>query len=425
MADYYRTTYSSGSRREGRSAVGIIADMVVGVITVAVTLLFIVTLFVPHLDPRNWSEITTLGIVAPFVYAAQALLTLYWIMRWRLWVAVPMILVSLFGVFSLSSFYRMEVRRTYAEPKYDRQALKVMTYNVRSFIGDDGKRNIDSMVAMIKNINPDILCFQEFGFKDAIDTMLKSMYGLPKSLNRSNLSPAIYSRYPIVKAERIDTMKAFLWADIAVKDDTLRVFNLHLHSTTIRKTDSNYIENHEYMNDEGSEEQIKSMVARLTENNKLRAAQVDTITQIIAASPYPVIVCGDFNDTPISYTYHKLSRRMRDTYREQGRGYAHSYRGFFDMLRIDYILCSKNFEVLSYDVIDSWGLQTQKTRRGDTIVVRHYGNQQVLIGEGVREYMDKDELKAMESDSIEISNEVGFSDHYPVMARLLYTKQTN
>lgn len=425
MADYYRTTYSSGSRREGRSAVGVIADMVVGVITVAVTLLFVVTLFVPHLDPRNWSEITTLGIVAPFVYAAQALLTLYWIMRWKLWVAVPMILVSLFGVFSLSSFYRMEVRRTYAEPKYDRQALKVMTYNVRSFIGDDGKRNIDSMVAMIKNINPDILCFQEFGFKDAMDTMLKSMYALPKSLNRSNLSPAIYSRYPIVKAERIDTMRAFLWADIAVKDDTLRVFNLHLHSTTIRKADSNYIENHEYMDDEESEEQIKSMVARLTENNKLRAAQVDTITQIIAASPYPVIVCGDFNDTPISYTYRKMSRRMRDTYREQGRGYAHSYRGFFDMLRIDYILCSKNFEVLSYDVVDSWGLQTQKTRRGDTIVVRHYGNQQVLLGEGVREYMDKDELKAMESDSIEISNEVGFSDHYPVMARLLYTKQTN
>ena len=425
MADYYRTTYSSGSRREGRSAVGVIADMVVGVITVAVTLLFIVTLFVPHLDPRNWSEITTLGIVAPFVYAAEAMLTLYWIMRWRLWVAVPMILVSLFGVFSLSSFYRMEVRRTYAEPKYDRQALKVMTYNVRSFIGDDGKRNIDSMVGMIKNINPDILCFQEFGFKDAIDTMLKSMYGLPKSLNRSNLSPAIYSRYPIVKAERIDTMKAFLWADIAVKDDTLRVFNLHLHSTTIRKADSNYIENHEYMDDEESDEQIKSMVARLTENNKLRAAQVDTITQIIAASPYPVIVCGDFNDTPISYTYRKMSRRMRDSYREQGRGYAHSYRGFFDMLRIDYILCSKNFEVLSYDVIDSWGLQTQKTRRGDTIVVRHYGNQQVLLGEGVREYMDKDELKAIESDSVEISNEVDFSDHYPVMARLLYTKPTN
>jgi hypothetical protein len=49
----------------------------------------------------------------------------------------------------------------------------------------------------------------------------------------------------------------------------------------------------------------------------------------------------------------------------------------------------------------------------------------VLLGEGVREYMDKDELKAMESDSVELSNEVDFSDHYPVMARLLYTKPTN
>ena len=349
-------------------------------------------------------------------------MTLYWIMRWRLWVAVPMILVSLFGLFNVSTFYRMELRRTYAEPKYDRQAMKVVTYNVRSFIDDNGKRNIDSMAAMIRSINPDILCFQEFGFKDAMDTLLKNMNGLPKSLNRNNLSPAIYSRYPIINAERIDKQKNYLWADLVVRDDTIRVFNLHLHSTTIRKADKNYIENNEYIDDEESEEQLRSMLTRLTENNKLRASQVDTIKQIINASPYPVIVCADFNDTPVSFTYRKMSRRLRDTYREQGRGYAHSYRGFYDMLRIDYILCSKEFEVLSYEVIDSWGWETQRTRQGDTIVVRRYGNQRQLIGEGVRERLDSATLAAAEGDSVLINNEVTFSDHYPVMARLLYTK---
>ena len=422
MSEFYRTTYSSDARRKHRSVVGIIADVLFFVLTVAVVVLFVLTLFVPRLDPRVWGELTTLGIVAPFVYAAQALMTLYWIMRWRLWVAVPMILVSLFGLFNVSTFYRMELRRTYAEPKYDRQAMKVVTYNVRSFIDDNGKRNIDSMAAMIRSINPDILCFQEFGFKDAMDTLLKNMNGLPKSLNRNNLSPAIYSRYPIINAERIDKQKNYLWADLVVRDDTIRVFNLHLHSTTIRKADKNYIENNEYIDDEESEEQLRSMLTRLTENNKLRASQVDTIKQIINASPYPVIVCADFNDTPVSFTYRKMSRRLRDTYREQGRGYAHSYRGFYDMLRIDYILCSKEFEVLSYEVIDSWGWETQRTRQGDTIVVRRYGNQRQLIGEGVRERLDSATLAAAEGDSVLINNEVTFSDHYPVMARLLYTK---
>ena len=423
MAEYYRTTYSSQSQRSSRSVVGILLDLLMGVVTLAVVVLFVLTLLVPRLDPRNWDTVTTLGIVAPFVYGAQAVMVLYWIIRWRLWVAVPLILVSLFGLFSISSFYRMEVRRTYAEPKYDRKAMKVMTYNVRSFIGDDRERNIDSMAAMIKSINPDILCFQEFGFKEAMDTLLKPMYALPKDLKRSNLSPAIYSRYPIVRAERIDSMKNFVWADIAIKDDTLRVFNLHLHTTAIRKADRKYVENHEYMDDESSEEQFQSILSRLTENNRLRATQVDTIKQIISSSPYPVIVCGDFNDTPVSYTYRKLSRRLRDTYREQGRGYAHTYRGFFDMLRIDYILCSKNFNVLSYEVIDSWGYVTQP-QRGDTIVVRRFGDNKPLVGEGVKEYADEQTLALLEQDTI-INNEVNYSDHYPVMVRLLYNKTTN
>ena len=248
---------------------------------------------------------------------------------------------------------------------------------------------------------------------------------MPKDFNTKELSPYIYSRYPIINANRIDGMKEFAWADVVVRDDTMRVFSLHLHSTTIQKADNDYLENHEYMDDEESDEQIRSMLDRLTENNKLRASQVDTISHIIASSPYPVIVCGDFNDPPVSYTYRNMSRRLRDTYREQGRGYAHTYRGFFDMLKIDYILCSKSFDVLSYEVIDSWGFETQRTRSADTIVVRRYGNKMPLIGEGVRERLDAKTLAKIDNDSVGINHEVNLSDHYPVMVRLLYNKPTN
>lgn len=431
MGDYYKSSYTSsgGRRRNQRSATGLIIDIIVGVITLVVVALFLTTLFVPSLDPRQHGEVSTLGLVAPIIYAMQAALTLYWIVRWRPFIAVVMVFVSLLGVFQLSLFYKLELRRVYSEPnlkpRYDKKALKVMSYNVRSFIDDNRERQLDSIVKIIKAVNPDILCLQEMGFSDIADSLLEPLKPMPHSLSRVNLSPAIYSRYPIIKASRMDTLKNFVWADIVIKkdknnEDTIRVFNNHLHSTAIRRDDSNYIENHEYLEGD-SLGKVHSMVKRLTENNRVRAEQADTLAALVAASPYPVIVCGDFNDTPVSYTYRTVARKLNDPYRKVGRGYSHTYRGFFDMLRIDYIFYSDEFEALSYEVVDSWGLEQSVVGRGenaDTVLVKAYGNRMnVPKEEQLREAM------IIPADSItpkKIDNRIKYSDHYPVFVRLLY-----
>ena len=431
MGDYYKSSYTSsgGRRRNQRSAAGLIIDIFVGVITLVVVALFLTTLFVPSLDPRQHGEVSTLGLVAPIIYAMQAALTLYWIVRWRPFLAVVMVFVSLLGVFQLSLFYKLELRRVYSEPnlkpRYDKKALKVMSYNVRSFIDDNRERQLDSIVKIIKAVNPDILCLQEMGFSDIADSLLEPLKPMPHSLSRVNLSPAIYSRYPIIRASRMDTLKNFVWADIVIKkdknnEDTIRVFNNHLHSTAIRRDDSNYIENHEYLEGD-SLGKVHSMVKRLTENNRVRAEQADTLAALVAASPYPVIVCGDFNDTPVSYTYRTVARKLNDPYRKVGRGYSHTSRGFFDMLRIDYIFYSDEFEALSYEVVDSWGLEQSVVGRGenaDTVLVKAYGNRMnVPKEEQLREAM------IIPADSItpkKIDNRIKYSDHYPVFVRLLY-----
>ena len=433
MAEYYGKSYSSIARNRRRSALGLLLDVMMGVVSLCVVVLFVATLFVPVLDPREWGEVSTLGLIAPFVYSAQAFITLYWIVRWRVGVAIFMVLVSLFGLFQLPLFYKVETRRIYSEPnlrpRYDSRALKIMTYNVRSFIDDEGGRCIDSLVAMLKVVNPDILCLQEMGFNDMADSMLAPLNPMPKSLSRTNLSPAIYSRYPIIRAGRVDSLKNFVWADVVVKqsgrEDTLRVFSTHLHSTAIRRDDSDYIEHHEYLEDD-SLQQMRSMVSRLTENNRLRASQVDTLAQMVAASPYPTIVCGDFNDTPISYTYRTIARKMQDAFTEAGRGYSHTYRGFHDMLRIDYVLCSDEFEPLSYEVIDSWTLeQVARRQRGvrDTVWRRTYGNGQEMPP--FDRIVEADEAYEGDSTSYWIDNKVHYSDHYPVFVRLLYNGKTN
>ena len=404
MAEYYRNDYgSSERRRHRRSALGTVVDGVMAVVTLAVAAVFVLTLLVPVVDPHESGELSIVGLVAPFVYAGQLLLTLYWIIRWRWAAMAPMIVLSVIGLFHLSLFYKVEIRRSYGEQTYERTALKVLTYNVRSFIDDDGARCLDSVVSLVKALNPDIVCFQEMGFADLADSLLRPLNHLPRSLSRAALSPAVYSRYPIVRAHRVDTMKNFVWADLKIGDDTVRIFNNHLHTTAIRRDDNTYIENREFLGDEDMGK-LRSMVTRLSENNKQRAAQADSVARMIAESPYPVIVCGDFNDTPVSYTYRTVSRGLKDAFREAGRGYSHTYRGFFDMLRIDYVLCSDEFEPLSYEVIDSWGLADIK-RGKDTVTVRKFGN-------GME--------PPTNAAGAEIDNGVRYSDHYPVFVRLRY-----
>lgn len=354
MAEYYRDITSYDDRRpKRRSVVGTVIDIIMGVVTVCVAALFVATLLVPVLGPEVTGWLSTVGLIAPFVYAAQLLLTLYWVVRWRVAMMIPMAVLTLFALFHISLFYKVALRRSYGEQEYERTAVKVITYNLRSFIGDDGERYLDSIVANIKKFNPDILCIQECGFNDMADSLLEPLNTLPHTVSRAQLSPMIYSRYPILRAGRVDTMKNFVWADLAMREDTVRVFSVHLHTTAISSDDSRYIERREFLDDVNGDEKLRSIVSRLASNNRNRAVQADTLAAMIASSPYPVIVCGDFNDTPASYTYRTVSDNMKDAFREAGRGYSYTYRGFFDLLRIDYVLCSEEFEPLSYGVVDS------------------------------------------------------------------------
>lgn len=429
MADYYRTTYGSErGRKGGRSVLGSLLDVVMLVVTLGVIVLFMMTLIVPTIHPARSEEFSTLGLVAPFTYAAVLVLMLYWIARWRVLMSVLMIIFTIVGLFSVSSFYNIELRRSYGAPAPERGELKIMTYNIRSFIDDNGENRLDSVAQVIRSINPDIVCFQEMGFSAKADSLMRELklLPMPNSLSRANLSPAIYSRYPIIKAQRIDTMKNFVWADIALRDDTIRVYNNHLHSTEIRKHDVEYFEEHKYLDDETPETEMRSILNRLTENNIVRASQADTLVQMVASSPYPVVVCGDFNDTPVSYTIRTITRDLDDVFRKVGRGFSHTYRGFFNMLRIDYVMCSEEFEPIAYEVIDSWGVEEKVVRRGDsrdTVLVRRYGNKMAVPTEeqalqaGIAVERDSVTGKAMP-----VYNRVEYSDHYPVYVRLKLNK---
>ena len=93
----------------------------------------------------------------------------------------------------------------------------------------------------------------------------------------------------------------------------------------------------------------------MVKNYAQRAVQAEQVAEAVEQSPHPVVVCGDFNDTPVSYVYRTIRRagNLVDSFVEKGRGVEHTFKGLYNLFRIDYILADKEaFEVKSYDSYD-------------------------------------------------------------------------
>ena len=133
--------------------------------------------------------------------------------------------------------------------------------------------------------------------------------------------------------------------------DTVRIYNMHLQSIAFGATDYQYMDDLEKNKQTEDIEHSKSIGKRLKKAFIKRARQADLISESIAASPYPVIVCGDFNDTPASYTYHRIAGNLKDAFVESGNGFGKSYVGKFPSFRIDYILHSKQFKAFDFKTI--------------------------------------------------------------------------
>lgn len=362
MSDvYYNNELERAGAKPRRSLVGRIFDLLLTLLSVAVAAALALTYAVPYFNPATVWFFPVLGLAAPGIYVAAVVLMLYWIIRWRWLRAGTMMALVVVGLFKVSLFWRPELRRTYGEePDYDRNALKVMTYNVRGFYAEDGGSSADSVMRLIETENPDIVCLQEFNarlaerseaFGRLDDRYERALYDDPDDPDSPWSPLVVLSKYRILRSGVILTPASSVWADLLVDGDTVRVFNNHLHSTAINAADNEFITSHRYLSDSARETKIRSIVARLRENSVLRAGEVDSIARVKAATTTPIIVCGDFNDTPMSYVYREMARGLRDAFSESGSGYSHTYRGFFNTLRIDYVLSSEEWEAVSYETL--------------------------------------------------------------------------
>lgn len=349
------------AKRTGFSVMKI-TDAVTVLVTLLVGAALLLSYFAPHVDPNHRVWFAFLGLLAPFLYVANVLLMLYWILRWR-WIACLPIVLALVGLLHVGKYFRPQFKRVYDPVSRVEGSLRVLSYNVGGFWGKQDGRDVSRMAQIAEYIaaeNPDILCMQEYevnhiNTRAYFDSVLeplryKAVYYTLDQGNGSGWGLAVYSRYRIVDKGHVvfpESTNSAMWADVLVKRDTVRVFNCHLQTTQINEQDRDFLRP-ESIADTLRQDKAVGIARKLARNFRKRAMQADSLAVHIHDGTPRVIVCGDFNDTPMSYTYDRMRGDMQDAFQQKGRGAIYTYRGLMGIFRIDYLFHTEDLETLDY-----------------------------------------------------------------------------
>lgn len=331
-----------------------------------VVIALLVSYMAPHVSPERFWIIAFFGLFYPVLLVLNFLFIIYWAIQIKKR-ALYSFLIILVGFSNLHSYVQFTSNNT---PDVSKKLIKVMSYNVKVFDLYDWNHNIDTrnkIFQLIKNEVPEIACFQEYFHRDSsklanTDSLLKlskfkyaHIEYTTTVKKEHHFGIATFSFYPILNKGKIDfgyhSNNVCIYTDILYLKDTLRIYNMHLQSIAFSKEDYKYLDDLE--NDVETEdiEHTKSILTRLKLAFVKRAKQADLIHASIASSPYPVIICGDFNDTPASYTKNTIATNLSDAFIESGNGFGRTYIGKFPSFRIDYILHSKQFKAYHFRTI--------------------------------------------------------------------------
>lgn len=331
------------------------------------TLAFLFLAYVSvYINPNQIWWVAVFGLLYPVSLFMNLIFLGYWIFRKK---GKP-ILISLVLILMGWSHLANTFQFTYADkgtPKPN-TSLKVMSYNVRLFDlynWSHNKKTRDRIFDFIDEQQSDIICMQEF-YKDdsnnfnTLDTLIKFQKAKYQHVTYTKDLYKIYhygiatlSAYPIVNKGDIKFGKSnniCIYSDINFKGDTIRVYNNHLQSLHFKSENYNFIDSISYKNKEERIAGAKNILQKLKHGYILRANQADTIAEHIKQSPYPVLLCGDFNDTPVSYSYYRLSEALEDAYKISGQGMGATYAGNLPFIRIDFILHSEKIKSYDYHI---------------------------------------------------------------------------
>ena len=352
-----------------------------GKVALVVNLFFVAALLLAYMatyiDPVSFSYLPFFGLFYPVSLFSNLFFIVFWLLGRRKYFLISFVVI-LIGFSHLSHFVQFSFIGHGIESK--EKELNVMSYNVRLFDlynWTQNKYTRNEIFKFLEEEDPDIICFQEFYHqhpsrswnfptRDTLTKILQAKYyaeGYTVNVSHSQFfGLATFSKYPIVNSGHLrfenDHNNSFLFSDIKVEEDTIRVYNAHIGSARFSQadygaigTEGNFKTWPHQENNENSQ-----IVARLANAYVKRSIQTQQLLSHSTQSPFPVIISGDFNDTPVSYNYNCLTQQYIDAFTQSANGTGGTYCPI-PLLRIDYILHS--------DFFNSYGFTTHQQTLSD------------------------------------------------------------
>ncbi|MCD7963426.1 MAG: endonuclease/exonuclease/phosphatase family protein [Rikenellaceae bacterium] len=349
-----------GSRRTGNFLIRIV-DLVMFVISIFVVTALVAAYVSPALNPNQVWYLSFFGLFFPVFYLAALIVTFYWACRWsRVFFLTAFVL--LLGIGKVTEFYKFPVNKKYHENPVPANTLKIITFNVAGF-WDHGREALvtEEILEYIKGQDPDIICIQEFVAskkypKDFVDRVLEEWeYSATNLKGGKGIKAVTYSKFPIISDNEIifeNKNNGVLYTDLLVGSDTLRIINNHLQTTHVDKDNVKFLDDYHFTFDDETKDTFKQIIKSLKQGFATRAYQADSVASLVHGRNIPTIVCGDFNDTPMSYVYKTIRGNYEDAFVNKGSGFGYTFKYLYRILRIDYVLHSGDIETVSYESPD-------------------------------------------------------------------------
>ena len=312
---------------------------------IVLAVLTFIAYVLPFLAPKLFPFLSVLTLILPLFLILNALFFTYWALQLKRQVILSALLL-LMGITFINKFYKFSSTNL---PEHAND-FTVMSYNVRLFNLFEwiAEPNVPEKIRrFINEQNPDILCLQEFSYAAEVDLKAYPHTFIFMQGDKIKTGQGIFSKFPIINKGNLEFPNSnnnVVYADIKKGIDTIRVYSIHLQSIKITP-DVN-----EITNDINGIDQRRSEIIfrRISKAFKEQQLQAEIIKNHKKDCPYPIIICGDMNNSAFSYVYRSIKGKLNDSFEEGGNGFGQTYQFRYYPARIDYIFTDVRMKVKDF-----------------------------------------------------------------------------
>jgi endonuclease/exonuclease/phosphatase family metal-dependent hydrolase len=311
----------------------------------------------PFVKPSEVSFLMFVGVSYPWLLLLNFIFIIIWsVSRYHYWWYSAACILLGFGY--LMTVLGINIFKTKTSNTTD---IKILTFNTYGLVLSKFKNKTEGyrlVNIFFEKQDADVICMQEapWGYEDMLRQtrvpFLTNNY--PYKFRADSTGLAYYSKYPITFASQVPINKnganGCAFADIAFKDKTVRIFNMQLQSNEVSDRIDKLADKGE-LSDKSSWLGFIKILKHFRRAAIIREKEAEIVKKYMIDSPNPVILCGDMNDIPVSYTYRILSKNLKDSFKKQGWGTGTTYAGKIPALRIDYVLTDKKMTPLSCKIL--------------------------------------------------------------------------